>query len=532
MRVVGLAAILVLAGLAAAVGLEAQPTQQTDGSAAYAVEGEHDPILTVHISGDKVVNDEEAKRIEVAGNVRILAYTSDLDSPRVGISAEMVSIDTTAKVVEARGSVLLRTEQGAFRGEDLYIDMRRDEMRMSQAVASVNMPHDGDRVFRAFFRGDEIRWDEGSVLVVVNGIVTPCEETDDPDVAASVGRLVWNSETGEVVADRGKLHLLGVGIPLLSRIRFEQGRNATGTGPGYGLPGYSGYDGIYVPLSWEFLNSHSGWSGTAQVRVATRSHLRGVASIVHTTPAKQTGIWVSRQEFVTDDITRRLSISRRPEIRYVRHFDITEPHSDWEAGVSLGRFHERDEYTAQVRSDSRASLWGRYVQNPEQKRKRDGHWYGAQATQNFYDRGSHYRDISVEAGIGGPVTNDLNASLELIRHHPSGASPFLFDDVDIELEALGTLKWQMTPRWGLYTLGRYDVKESSLRDYRLELSRRSRYLTWTLGYRFANESLGLRVDINGLTGDTEPAETKPVVSDDEVQLTPEWVHEGSTMDAN
>ena len=530
MRVVGLAAILVLAGLPGGIGLEAQPAQRSDGSVAYAADDERTPILTVHISGDKVVNDEAAKRIEVAGNVRILAYTSDPDSPRVAISAEMVSVDTAAKVVEARGSVLLRTGQGAFRGEDLHIDMRTDEMRMSQAVASVDVSQEGDRIFRAFFRGDEIRWDEGSVLVVVNGMLTPCEETDDPDVGASVGRLVWNSDTGKVVAHRGELHFLGIRIPLLSRISFKHGRGGARGGPDRLFPGYSGADGIYMPLSCEFLKSHSGWSGTTQVRVGTRSHLRGVASIVRTSPAEETGIWWSRQVHVTDDITRRLSISRLPEIRYVRHFDIAEPHSAWEAGVSVGRFHERDEYTAEVRSDSRVSLWGRYLQNPDQKRKRDGHWYGAQVTQNFYDKGSYYRDLSVEAGIGGPIADDLNGSLELIRHHTSGASPFFFDDVDIEWEALGTLKWQMTPRWGFYADGRYDVKASSLRDYRLELSRRSRYLTWTAGYRFTDQSIGLRLDINGLTGDTEPAETQPVVSDDEVQLTPEWVHEGSAID--
>ncbi len=487
-------------------------------------------MLTVHISGDKVVNDEEARRIEVAGNVRILAYTSDPDTPRVAIAAEMVTIDTAAKVVEARGSVLLRTGQGAFRGEDLHLDLRADEMRMSQAVASVDMPQEGDRVFRAFFRGDEIRWDEGSVLVVVNGLVTPCEHLDDPDVGVSVGRLVWNSDTGRVTVCRSKLHFLGVGIPLLPRFSFRHGGGGTGGNLGYGLPGYSGYDGIYLPFAYEFLTTNSGWSGTTQLRVATRSHLRGVASIVRTDRNHDMGIWFSRQEHMTDDITRLLAVSRLPEVRYVRHFDITEPHSDWEAGVSAGHFHERDEHTTQVRSDSRASLWGRYVRNPDQKQKLDGHWYGAQVTQNFYDRGTRFRDLSVDAGIGGPITDDVNGSLELIRHHTTGASPFLFDDVDIEWEALGTLKWQMTPRWGFYTDGRYDVQASSLRDYRLQLSRRSRYLTWTLGYRFADESIGLWVDINGLTGGTAPAETKPVVTQDEVQLTPDWVHEGSVVD--
>jgi len=151
-------------------------------------------------------------------------------------------------------------------------------------------------------------------------------------------------------------------------------------------------------------------------------------------------------------------------------------------------------------------------------------------TQSYYDDGDQFSDIKVEAGAGGRLAENVKGSLTLTHHFLGGQSPFEFDDVDIKTEAYGTLKLACGDWWGLSGDARYDLDASSLRDYSLWLSRRTQYLTWSLGYDFSSKNVGVRVDINGLTGDTLPPETRPLISDDEVGLTPEWVHEGAVVD--
>ncbi len=516
--------LLLLCVLVLAAGRGVQPAGAQDAEK---------PVLTVHIHGDNTVYDEATGHTEVTGNVRILAYTNDPDSPRLAIRAEAAHYDMRGQVLEAHGSILMRTDQAAFRGEDLHFDLRTDEMRLTKVAVSVDFPREDGQVLRGYFYGDEIKSEAGSQFVIINGMVTPCDSPYKPDVGAGASRIVYDSTTGKATVYRGKLYFLGLPIPLLPKLSFDITGDPTSQGQelAYSCPGYSGYDGLYIPFQYEFTEADSPWLGTVSGRLATRSHFCGVASLVRDSTEYDLGSYAGRQEPMTDDITRRLAISRLPEIRYVRHFDMGQPHADWETGVSLGRFHERDEDpSTAMRSDERLSVWADYARNLEQKKKRDGTWWGATLTQNFYGRGTRFRDLSVEAGIGGRLSDDLSASLVLTRHHLDGQSPFFFDDVYIESEAYATLGWKMSHRWAFHSDGRYDLKRSSLRDYTLELSRRSRYLTWSASYDFSDKSIGLRVDINGLTGDTDPPDTEPVVSEEQVQLTPEWVHEGAIVD--
>ena len=483
-------------------------------------------FLTVHVSGDTVTNDDAAERLEVRGNVRVLVYTSDPDSPRAAIHAEGVQVDLAANTVGAQGGVLLRTDRGAFRGESLHFDLAADELKLTRAAASVDVPRPDGEIFRGYFFGDQIEAVGGSQLIIINGMITPCDSEHRPDIAASAARVVYDTDTGKGTVYGGKLHLLGTSIPLISAVNFRHGGRPSDAELQVSLPGYNGYDGIYLPVGYDFTAADNPWQASIRARVATRSHIRGVASLTRNTEAYDLGLYVSRHQHMTDNITRRLTVSQVPELKYVRRLDVGDVSNHCEMGIDLGRFHERDPEPGSVtRSDARLSGWLGYMHNPEQRTSRNGYWWGATVTQNLYDKGSRFRDFSLETGVGGPIGSDLSGSLSLIEHQTSGRSSFLFDDVDIEREAYSTLKWQMSPLWAFYADGRYDLKNSSLRDYGLQLSRRSHYLTFSVRYDFSEKSVGLRVDINGLTGDTKPAQTTPVVTDQEVQMTPEWVYE-------
>ena len=492
------------------------------------------PLLTVHVSGDTVIGDEDSMHIEVTGNVRILAYTDDPDSPRLAVRAEGVRLDLEAKSVHAEGSVLMRTEAAQFRGSDLSYNMKTDELHMTDAAAGYEFELAGGRTMRGFFFGNQISR-TANELVIVKGTVTPCDDPESPVIGAGAQRLVYNSTTGKVTVYGGALHFLGMRIPMFPKFSFYHGGDEEAGAPEIMLPGYSSYDGLYIPLAYEFTREGSPWLGTATVRMGTRAHPRGTVSMVTANPREQLGIHGTYDELLTDDITRRLVLSRLPEVRYTRQWGgaRTTPGApgDWEVGLSAGRYRERtQDDPPPAYTDSRIAAWLEYTAHREQKRTLTGTWWGTGVTQSYYDEGDQFSDISVEAGAGGRLTENVKGSLTLTHHFLGGQSPFEFDDVDIKTEAYGTLKLTCGDWWGLSGDARYDLDASSLRDYSLWLSRRTRYLTWSLGYDFSSKNVGVRVDINGLTGDTLPPETRPLISDDEVGLTPEWVHEGAVVD--
>jgi hypothetical protein len=104
------------------------------------------------------------------------------------------------------------------------------------------------------------------------------------------------------------------------------------------------------------------------------------------------------------------------------------------------------------------------------------------------------------------------------------------DDVDIERELYGTFAWRLSDTWSIFADGNYDLDRESLRDYRIALSKRTDYLTYTVDYDFTDQDIGFGVAINGLTGGTDPPDTDPVVTEEEIRLDPEWVHEEKSGD--
>ncbi len=515
------------AGAETSVALEAPaPTQPQSAE-------DTSPLLTVHVSGDTVIGGEDSRHIEVTGNVRILAYTDDPDSPRLAVRAESVVLDLDTKTVEARGSVLMRTETAQFRGSDLYYSMRDDELRMTDAAAGYEFEVADGQTMRGFFFGSQISR-TANELVIVRGTVTPCDSPDRPAVGAGARRLVYNSTTGKVTVSGGTLHIAGLSLPTMPRFSFYYGRREEAAGIDFLLPGYSGHDGLYIPVGYQFTPEDSPWLGTVGVRVGTRGRLRGTASLSTTNATANYGIFGTYDELVTDNINRRLIISRLPELRYTRYWggertDAAAP-GDWEFGVTAGRYRERaDRDPAPAYTDGRIAAWLDYSRHRDQKAALSGAWWGAGARQSYYQEGDSFSDISIQAGAGGRIAGSLRGSLTLTHHFLGGASPFQFDDVDIKTEAYGTMRWDWSPVWALSGDARYDLDASSMRDYSLWLSRRTQYLTWSLGYEFSDRNIGLRVDINGLTGGTRPPETRPLIGDDEVQLTPEWVHESAAI---
>ncbi|MFO7947911.1 MAG: hypothetical protein R6V19_13995 [Armatimonadota bacterium] len=487
------------------------------------------PVLTVHVAGETVDWDEESARLHVTGNVRILGYTDDPDSPRLAVRAGEVEVNLTTGILEAHGAVKMRTEDGAFRGEDLYFDIEKDTMSLTDAAVSVETPGSRGKTMRGFFFADRIEREGAEKYIVVNGIVTPADSPNRPQAGVGADRLEYNTRTNRMTIYNGAVYLEGhrLGIPMTDEFTFTAAAGGEGgEKTGLSWPGYSSREGIYWPLYHTFTPADSWMKGRYELRAGTRRYITGVARWNHVEPDYNLGVYISREEYMPAVLDDDLYVSRVPELQYTRHLRPNDPQTNLDTGVSLGRFHERFRSANRAsHTQERANFFAHYARGVEDQRWQDGQWWGSRVEQNLYGNGTHFRDLSLYAGIGGAVGSDLNLSLTASKHFTSGVATLDFDDVDIEKELFGTFDWRMSRRWSLHGNGNYDLSRDALRDYEIRLSRRTDYLTYSIGYDFSDEGIGFRIDVNGLTGNTDPPDTKPVVTDEEVQLTPEWVHQ-------
>lgn len=487
------------------------------------------PVLTIHVAGDVVDWDEDDRQLHVRGNVRILGYTTAPDSPRLGIRAREVHADLAAGIIRAHGSVRMRSDEGAFRGEDLYYNLEEDVMRLTDAAVNIQTPTPDGRTMRGFFFADEIERTGADRYVIINGIATPADSPEDVQVGAGADRLVFNAKTNEMTVYNASVYFEGfdLGIPLPSGFSFTIGGGEEDPEKTeFGWPSYSSLDGVYWPFYHTFTGDDEWLRGRYELHLGMERYLTGVTRWTRERPEYDFGIYLSREEYVPAEIDDDLLVSRIPEVSYTRHWEPDDPDTAFDTGVSIGRFHEKiDEDDAPSLTEKRAAIFAGYSDGLTAEESRVGQWWGIGAEQSFYGNGTRFRDLSIRAGAGTNIGEGVVTSLTAIRHFPSGIPTLEMDNIDIERELYGTFEWQMSEDWSLFADGNYDLQRESLRDYTVGFSRRSDYLTYTLDYDFSAESIGFRIDVNGLTGGTAPPETEPVVTEDEIMLTPEWVHQ-------
>ncbi len=122
--------------------------------------------------------------------------------------------------------------------------------------------------------------------------------------------------------------------------------------------------------------------------------------------------------------------------------------------------------------------------------------------------GERLRDLQLELGIGSDQSRATRGALWYVRHQASGSTPFLFDDIYAENELYGQFTLGLGQDWSLDSYARLDLDESRLRQWQIGVYRRLHCLTWGLRWDRAGETLSLEVNVNGLTGDTLPYDSR------------------------
>lgn len=495
--------------------------------------------LVVTISGDRVQYRDEMKAAEIVGNVRIyLEIEGELDQ-RAIIRADRAAANLQSGQIEAQNGITVGTPQGVVTGEYLRFNARSGEFSLKDArsVVNVNPGAPQAEMVHGYLFGEEIAR-EKQLVYIIQGAITTCNRAH-PHYVLRAKRIEYYPDQQRFKVKGASISLYGVKIPLVPSFSFsvsEKERETPGILP---VPGYSSEDKLYLPYRFRFSSSDSPWRSDLSLRLTQGRGIRLLSANKYTKGRWQAAGYLSQTEDFYDDLGNYLTLDRRPELTFTKFAASPDQDEGWRGSVSLANIVEdrgRDTRAnstprvAQVlnlrRGDQRgwrtpptgqgfiasgpkireqyAALTFRYDRHTDQRRRKQGQWYGLSARQAFYSTGDNYRDLAFTAGAGGPLAPDLTGSLTLTHHITGGRTPFLSDTVNIKTELQPTLAAQLSRRWAIQGMGRYDANDGKLRDYELELRRRAHCLTWGLYYHFVGERIGIRVDINGLTGDTAP----------------------------
>lgn len=479
--------------------------------------------VRVEIEGDSIHYSVDRRRATLAGNVRVRMWAPGYMDESVLVRAESVEVD--GSVITAAAGARLTLGPALLQGDDLWFDAATQEFRLVRPTGSLVLerPDADPRVPPAtvYFRGSEVSR-VGPTARVSRARLTTCDR-DRPHYHLSCGEVTYDPATGDLTVRRAALRLYGMTIPLAPWAKTRVGGPDRETRLSLPTPGYSSTEGAYLQHGLRLTDAGDAWDVATALRISRRQGVTGVAWA-----ARESGPWdldlrVGRREAVADNVTDRLALSRAPEVTFRYHFsERNDPHAALDFTVSLGDFREdvlnrrAADGGARPRVHERRALAAlSYVANAAEHRSRTGGWYGATGRLSAYSSDDTFRDLELFAGFGGSITGALSGHATVRHHVLGGATPFFFDDVDIKSELQAGLAWGITDRWGLDGWGRYDLDRGDMRDYEVGVGYRAHCLTWGLYYRDLGNRIGVRVDLNGLTGTAAPpgAATAPGAGD-------------------
>jgi lipopolysaccharide assembly outer membrane protein LptD (OstA) len=472
-----------------------------------------DEPVTITLDGDRVEYSPDRKHATLVGNVRILISAPGYTAGRAVVRANRVEADLEKGIIVSDQGGTILVGPALFTGDTIRFDANREEFCVEGAEGYMELGGPGaapeDAQPTAYFKGHRIGKIR-NVVYVLRGRITTCDR-DRPHYYVAAKRIKYDKLSVHVTVYGAKLHLYGVTLPAIpwGRVKIG-GKEPSGKLDWRTTPGYGSREGIFLPYTFRLSPRNSSWLTVTSFRITTKRGITGSVWTKHSTRDWDYDFRASRKEWKVDDIEDRLSLYRLPEANFTRYLTPRdEEDKEVRLDLSLGKYYEDWEnqpvnqpFRPRV-SEGRALAAVSYTGNPVEYREHKGRWYGAVGRASRYTTDETFRELKLFAGMGGAISDNIKAYGTVSHHFTGGATPFLFDDVDIETELAAGADWEMLRNWTVDGWGRYDLDATDLRDYEVGLSYRAHCLTWRAFYRDVSDQIGLRVDLTGLTGDTK-----------------------------
>ncbi len=457
--------------------------------------------VTATLDADQVDFSYDRRLVSLRGNARVDSQVVDDPTRFVRLNAESIEGDLSRGRFELIGDVRIVTPRGVLEGESAFYDTTtaRYSVRKAALMAPLTELVDAEVCGYAYAR--EITG-EDEVVYLVDARFTTCDRAN-PHYALEVNRLRWNTEAEQIVVEGGGIRLYGVRIPLIPGLRHSVAVGAEEAPELLPVPGYTDREGLRLGWSFVLGEPTADIVGRAGLGLRQRKGIQAWAWGLADVGNLETRFGATVRENNYEDIDHVVSLDRLPEVGVHGSWDIVADQR-LSAGITLGHYRQHAEDDVPGVSDDRVLLEAKLHGGAERRGTPGTSWWWVRGSHAEYADGAHYSTVG--AGLGGAtsLTPWLSGSAELRHHLTDGASPFIWDDIDIETELSAESALRFGPDWGVRLAGRYDLDRNELRSWRAQLRRREHCLTYTLGYSDTGDFLSLGIEINGLFGSEEP----------------------------
>lgn len=478
------------------------------------------PVVTVNVRGDHVEYDQEAGTLVVHGQVSITARSDQPGAPTVSIASGELEADLNRGLLVAHDEVRLLSQQIAMRGQEVEVDFAKAEFSLKQGTACVSAlnPLYPDLPVRGYLFAQEMHR-RANVIYMIEGRLTTCDRPN-PHYWIGVSRFSVDPAKRSFSVRKGRIHLYGYTLTLPGAYASKGRTSERDDTVHQLLPGFSSYDGLYLPVRIDLAPRSTDWDLTLATRVGTRWRFPGEIRAERDSDREQFAVLASRREEVTWDLSQGSRLNRVPELNWLRHLtDSAESNTQFDLGIEAARIEEKPINDSE-RSATRARLTLAYSPRARARSRHHGLWWGLEGVQSFYDSGEALTDLQAEIGWGGSFGSHLRGATWFVHHETSGTTPFRFDDIYADNEIFSELQADLGHDWFTRAASRFDTEGMHLRNLEAGLYRRVHCLTWGVTFDRARERWNLAVDLSGLTGGTPPYRSKPLVADEEVPPLP------------
>lgn len=453
------------------------------------------------------------------------------------ITAQTVRVDTANRTLKASGGVMLqRTRMSRSRVlRSSHLQARYERSLVTDTLRGENLDYD--------FKSRTGHLDKGQVQVanfdlmvnelMINGdrytarnvVLRPGAQTPEEDKIYGVPPLNLKAKeititvppdlkahTPPTVTAKGAALYFNntrlLPIPravfgLTRRINKQRDTKAFDLTPGMA---FNSTDGVIlttrvtVPLS----QNPQGLQLIADIGASAKQTFRGGVSLELNNKFGQFALRGKVKDIVTHQLfTNKFLVDRVPELTYqspdLRLFKLGGRQAGLRFDAGIGDFKEKVLQSAtgfvgaSLRSSRRtAGLTFTTRMNDEFGTTRDGVYLDLFATTSRYSaNNARYRTAGFEIGYDGRITSRLNGVLSYRHNHINGATPFLFDQVEIPRELRSTFDYRLTPRFLIPIDLRYDLDQKKMRDRSIGLLRAYKSFAYGVIYDSAREDLRL-----------------------------------------
>jgi hypothetical protein len=233
--------------------------------------------------------------------------------------------------------------------------------------------------------------------------------------------------------------------------------------------------------------------------LSARLGFRGGASLENRSPLGLFALQARRADVITTQLTNRLAVDRTPELSFDSAlFPVLRLGGGRGVGgfasASAGRFSERVIGSSAVAGRTRSNRYTATVGLTTRVDDRDGVYADVFATRSRYSLNSaRYNNTGFEVGYLGRLLPRVRGLISLRQVSIGGATPFLFDTVEIPKELRATFDIEASPRYLIPIDLRYDLDSDRLRDKSIGVLRNYKTFAYGLIYQTARRDLRLEL---------------------------------------